>query len=151
MAQVKIGQGAWVVVCDGGKALILENIGDDAYPDLRIVEHRKHEHPPTSALGTDSPGTTHQSGATMRSSVGQTDWHDEAEREFLVALAGRLDKAVTGKETRAVVVVAPPRALGMIRKAYTDHVRQALVEEIDKDLVALPVKDIEAHLFARPK
>ena len=151
MGQLKVGQGAWVIVCDGRKALILENTGDDAYPDLRIVENQKREDPPTSAIGSDSPGTVHQSSETMRSSVGQTDWHDEAERLFLAALAARLDRAVTGRETRALVVVAPPRARGMKRTGYTAHVRAALVDEIDKDLVALPVKDIEANLFGKRK
>ena len=149
MTHLKVGPGAWVVVCDGRKALILANIGDEAYPDLRIIENRQHEDKPTSDLGTGAPGRVHQSSTVMRSAVEQTDWHDEAERDFLVALAGRLDKAVTGKETGALAIVAPPRALGMIRKAYSAHVREALVAEIDKDLVALPVKDIEAHLFPK--
>ena len=48
MAQLKVGTGAWVVVCDGRKILILENKGDDAYPDLRTVEHREQETPKTS-------------------------------------------------------------------------------------------------------
>ena len=151
MAQLKVGPGAWVVVCDGRKALIFENKGDDAYPDLRTVENRLHEEQPTSALGVDKPGTVHQSSSQKRSSVEQTDWHDESERAFLVALADRLDKAVMAKETRSLAVVAPPRALGMLRKAYSAHVKEALVAEIDKDLVALPVKDIEVHLFGKRK
>ena len=35
MAGLKIHNGEWVVVCDGGKALILENAGDTVFPDLR--------------------------------------------------------------------------------------------------------------------
>jgi protein required for attachment to host cells len=45
-------------------------------------------------------------------------------------------------------MIAPPRALGMIRQAYTQHLRGALRAEIDKDLVKLPLHEIEKHLTA---
>jgi protein required for attachment to host cells len=34
----------------------------------------------------------------------------------------------------------------MIRQAYTQHLRGALRAEIDKDLVKLPLHEIEKHL-----
>jgi protein required for attachment to host cells len=40
MSKLKIDQGEWVVVCDGRKALILENIGDHISPNLRTAETR---------------------------------------------------------------------------------------------------------------
>jgi protein required for attachment to host cells len=45
-------------------------------------------------------------------------------------------------------MVASPRALGMIRADYTDAVRRALHGEVDKDLVKLPVYEIEKQLLA---
>ena len=35
MTKMKIGTGDWIVVCDGRKALILENLGDRMFPNLR--------------------------------------------------------------------------------------------------------------------
>ncbi len=35
MAKLKIAQGDWVLVCDGSKALVLENDGDDRFPNLQ--------------------------------------------------------------------------------------------------------------------
>jgi protein required for attachment to host cells len=147
MADVKIGENGWVVVCDGRKAIVLENVGDAAYPDLRVKDTEVHEAPRTSDLGTDKPGTVHQSHEAMRSSVGQTDWHDREEEAFLRSLADRLDKAVVGKETTGVVIVAPPRALGMIRKAYSHALRQAIVAEIDKDLTGVPADELEERIL----
>ena len=43
MTKMKIGTGDWIVVCDGRKALILENIGDRMFPNLHTKE--VHEHP----------------------------------------------------------------------------------------------------------
>ena len=81
-----------------------------------------------------------------RSAVDQTDWQDQSERAFLEDLAGRLDAAVTSGEAKAVIMVAPPRALGVLRPAYSPHLRQALRAEIDKDFVRMPVHEIERHL-----
>jgi protein required for attachment to host cells len=43
-------------------------------------------------------------------------------------------------------MVAPPRALGVLRHAYSHNLRAALRAEIDKDFVKLPVHEIEKHL-----
>ena len=149
--ELKLRQGTWVVVCDGRKSIVLENIGDETYPDLRTKTALEAEAAPTSALGADRPGRVHQSVGTARSAVEQTDWHDRDEEEFLRALAGRLDKAVEAKEVSHLVIVAPPRALGVLRKAWSQHVRDAIVAEIDKDLASHPVPDIEKHLFGERK
>ena len=45
-------------------------------------------------------------------------------------------------------MVAPPRALGIIRQAYSPHVRSALRGEVDKDFVKMPVHEIEKKLAA---
>jgi protein required for attachment to host cells len=78
----------------------------------------------------------------------QTDFHDQAEQRFLCDLAKRLDTAVLGGETKALILVAPPRALGVLRQAYSQNLRNALRAEIDKDLVRMPVDEIERHLAA---
>jgi protein required for attachment to host cells len=148
MTKMKIGTGDWIVVCDGRKALILENLGDRVFPNLRTKEVHEHPDLSTSAQGGASPGTVHQSMGGARSSVEQTDWHDESERAFLKALAARLDVAVTSGETTGLTMVASPRALGMIRLDYSVAVRKALHGEVDKDLVKMPVHEIEKQLLA---
>ena len=148
MAISKIKHGEWVVVCDGRKALILENMGDAKFPNLRLRETHEQSDSPTHLQGTDNPGRVHASVGKSRSSVEQTDWHDLAERAFLRDLAARLDAAIVAKQTKHLFVVAPPRALGMLREAYTPQVRKALQGEIDKDLIGIPIHEIEKRLFA---
>jgi protein required for attachment to host cells len=148
MTKIRIGTGDWIVVCDGGKALILENRGDRVFPNLHTREVHEQPNPSTHAQGSDAPGRVHQSNGGGRSSVEQTDWHDESERSFLKNLAERLDLAVTSGETSAVTMVASPRALGMIRSDYSAAVRKALHGEIAKDLIKMPVHEIEKQLLA---
>lgn len=148
MNKMKIGTGDWIVVCDGRKALILENLGDRVFPNLHKKEVHEHKDASTRAQGSDAPGSVHQSIGSARSSIEQTDWHDQSERAFLKALADRLNVAVTTGETTALTIVASPRALGMIRPDYSDAVRKAVHGEIAKDLVKMPIHEIEKQLLS---
>lgn len=146
MEPVRIRARDWVVVCDGRKALILENVGNAIEPRLETKESRQHDDAPTREQGTDAPPRVVWPASGQRSVIEQTDWHDEAERAFLVGLAQRLDGAVSKGEAERLILVAPPRALGMIRKAYSPALRQAIGAEIEKDYTRLPVREIERHL-----
>lgn len=149
MSKLKIHPGEWVVVCDGAKALVLENTGDERFPNLKTREVYQQEDPPTHEQGTDAPGRAFGSVGSTRASVEQTDWHEQGERRFLERLAARLDAAVRSGEAKSIVIAAPPRALGALRQAYSDSLRNALAAEIDKDLVKMPVHEIEKHLAAQ--
>ena len=148
MNKLKLRQGDWIVVCDGNKALILENIGDEKFANLQTKEVYQQDNPPTQAQGSDAPGRSINSVGHGRSAMQQTDWHDQAEREFLQDLAGRLDAALGAGDTNSIMIVAPPRALGVLRQDYSPNLRKAVREEIDKDYVKLPVHEIEKHLVA---
>ena len=148
MTEVKIDHGAWVVVCDGAKALVLENAGNRKTPNLRTKEVYEHDDPKTHELGTDKPGRSLSSVGNGHSAMEQTDWHDMEEQRFLAQLAARLDKAVLGGDTPSLIVVAPPRALGVLRKAFTSHVRQAIRADVEKDYVKLTVDVIARHLVS---
>jgi protein required for attachment to host cells len=141
-----IRHGEWVVVCDGAKALILENSGDIKLPNLKTVRVFEQKDLATHELGTDAPGRAINSVGNMRSSVDQTDWHDQSERTFLAQLAQYLDEVISSGKAKSIIVVAPPRALGMIRPAYSHVVKGAVRAEVDKDFVKMPVHEIAKHL-----
>ena len=146
MEKMKIEQGDWVVVCDGAKALVFENVGDAKFPNLKTKEVYEQEVPATSELGTDAPGRAVNAIDGRRSSMEQTDWHDEAEKSFLGKLSGLLHHAVEQGQATSVIVVAPPRALGILRQNYTPQLQKAIRAELGKDYVRMPVHEIEKHL-----
>ena len=148
MAKLKLHPGEWVVVCDGAKALVLENVGDEKFPNLKTREVYQQEDLTTRDQGTDAPGRAISSVGEARAAMEQTDWHDQSERRFLEKLAARLDAAVQAGEAKSLVIAAPPRALGALRQVYTHGLRGAVAAEVDKDLVKLPVHEIEKHLAA---
>jgi protein required for attachment to host cells len=147
MSKVKVQHGDWVVVCDGKKALVLENAGDEKFLNLKTREVREQPDLSTHEQGADAPGRS-ISADGRRSAVAQTDWHDQSEQKFLHTLVEHLETEVHAGKVKAVVIVAPPRALGMLRKVYTQGLRGALRAEVDKDLVKLPLDEIEKHLVA---
>src|SRR5882757_5473204 len=94
LMDMKMDHGMWVVVCDGAKALVLENAGNRKTPNLKTKEVFQQDDPKTHEVGTDRPGRTSNSVGGARSALEQTDWHDQEEQRFLAKLAARLDKAV---------------------------------------------------------
>jgi protein required for attachment to host cells len=146
MSKIAIAPDDWVVVCDGSKWLILKNKGNAARPNLVVREERTAENPPTREQGSDRPGRARSPASGQRSAVGQTDWHDEAEQSFLTALAKRLDDAVQAGDTRGIVLMAAPRALGMIRPHLSGAVAKLIHGEVAKDYARMPVDQIEKRL-----
>jgi len=148
MSNVLVRRGDWVVVCDGKKALVLENVGDTKILNLKAREVHEQPDAKTREQGTDAPGRSINSVDSRRSAMEQTDWHDQEETRFLQRLASHLDAEVNAGNTKSVIMVAPPRALGVLRQAYSQNLRNVLRAEIDKDLVRMPVDEIEKRLAA---
>jgi len=147
MNNLKIRAGEWVVVCDGAKALVLENAGDDVFPNLKTREVHTHANAPTREHGTVAAPRARQTdagGGKTATAAGA----DDGERSFLVDVAGRLDAALGAGEVKSMVVVAPPKALGILRGAYSPALASAVRAELDKDLVNVPVDQIERRLTA---
>jgi protein required for attachment to host cells len=147
MAKASIPHNAYVFIGNGHKALVLRNDGNAQFPNLkteRVFVDR--ENPSTHEQGSDRPGRSHSSVGPGRSSVSQTDWHDLEEHRFAQEVAAALEKIVRERRVEALIVVAPPRALADLRKAFHDDVKKKIVAEIDKDLTGHPIHEIEKHL-----
>ena len=149
MAEVASKSREWIVVCDGAKALVFENTGDALSPKLETREVYQQQDLATRDLGTAAPGRLMNSVGSARSAVEQTDWHAQAEEDFLRTIAERLNDAVTKGETKSLILIAAPRALGVLRQLITPAVQDAIRAEIGKDYVNMPVHEIETHLTAR--
>jgi protein required for attachment to host cells len=144
MLKISFDRGDWVLVCDGARALILENVGDEKFPNLRTREAIEEPHERTRLQGADAPGRVHASVGAARSAVEQTDWKGQAEIAFLEALLERLEHEPA--PIPRLHVVAPPKALGVLRQAYGHRVKSVLGAEIAKDLTGMPVHEIERML-----
>jgi protein required for attachment to host cells len=146
MVEFSVGNGAWVLVGDGRRALFFQNHGDADLLDLRVIETRIDENPATREQGSDKPGRSFASKGGVRSAVEDADWHELEEERFARAMADRINQAAESGELHAIAIVAPPRALGEIRKDLSTKAQSKVVGELAKDLTRHPLKDIEKAL-----
>ena len=138
-----------VLVADGRKLLFLRNEGDDAYPNL-VVEHAEEQaNPKDSDQKSDAPGLSFSSVGSGRSTMDEVDFHQQEEDRFAAETAEMLKARALRNDYDALVVVAPPRTLGELRKHYHKEVERRLVAEVPKDLVNVPVAEIEKVLQAQ--
>lgn len=146
---IRVRHADWLVICDGRKALLYENGGDAEYPILHAKEVMEHKVEAERDMDTDRPGRVQEAGTTARSAIEPTDHHDLEEKAFVARLANRLDELVSAGQIHHLIIAAPPRSLGAIRKHYTPALRAAIRDELDQDLVKMPVAEIQDKFAVR--
>jgi len=137
-----------VLVADGRKLLLLRNHGDEAMPDLRTEAHdeqdlaRDHERKTDLAGQSPAPANTGLGGGTMT----ETDYQQQDEDRWAVAAADLLRTRALANDFPALVVVAPPKTLGVLRQHYHKAVKALLIGELAKEMTDRPLPEIEALL-----
>lgn len=137
-----------VLVADGRKMLFLRNEGDDVHPNLVVETAEERANPATRDQATDAAGQASSPQGHAQSSMEPTDFHQLEEDRFAAEAADLLKRRAFANEFDTLVVVAPPRTLGELRKHYHKEVSQRLAGELDKDLTGHPIPDIEKALLA---
>jgi protein required for attachment to host cells len=77
-----------------------------------------------------------------------TDFHQLEEDRFAADTAELLKKRALRNDFDNLIIVAPPRSLGELRKHYHKEVERRISGEIAKDLTRHPVVEIEKILMA---
>ena len=134
---------ALVLVADGRKMLFFRNHGDENQIDLRTEAHDEREDAKDSELKTDSAGAGAQSAGYGRPAMEETDYHQQEEDKWVREAADELKKRALRNDYDALVIVAPPKALGVLRKALHKEVEKRIVKTINKEMTDRPIPDIE--------
>ena len=138
--------GCLVLVCDGSKAVFYKNVGTALAISLSAISSLEEHHAPTRELGTDRPGRTVNPANGSRSAVEGTDWHQRAETEFIARVAARLEQLLPDHPTTSLILIAPQRALGILRDRMQGAAKGITSLEIAKDLVKTPKPQLEDYL-----
>jgi protein required for attachment to host cells len=141
----------WFVVANSGQsrgfvfdkdARALSELGEAAMsaPDVRTAVHN---------LKSDRPGRSFSSsGGNLRHSIEpHHDYHKAEKHKFIAGLAAFLDESVSKKQFDHLVIAAPQRSLGELRKVLSDRVRATVSGEIAKDLTKAPMKALGRQLI----
>jgi protein required for attachment to host cells len=134
----------WVVVADGSRSKVFQAAGKGK---IEMKSETAVPHPPSRDIDADRPGRTFDSaGVGRHAKEPPTDPHDKAETDFLHALAQQLSAAREKKAFDRLIVIAPPRALGVLRAAYSKKLASAVSKELAHDLTGFETPALEAYL-----
>ncbi len=144
---MQIAHDSYVLVADGAKMLFFRNEGDAQNLNLTVIAAEQQADQRDRDIKTDlagqKPGSPGQYGG---STANEADFHRQAEDRFAAEAAERLNRAALANEFERLIVVAPPKTLGELRKHYHKQVESRITAEIAKDLTGHPVDRIEAVL-----
>ena len=137
---------ALVLVADGRKMLFFRNLGDENQIDLRTEAHEARKERKDRDLRTDSPGSVKQSAGFGRSTYEETDFHQQEEDRWIKDAAEELKARVLRNDFEALAIVAPPKALGVLKKCLHKEVQRRIICTVNKEMSGRPIPDIEALL-----
>jgi protein required for attachment to host cells len=137
-----------VLVADGRKSLFFRNEGDGDFPNLVVEAKEVHDNPAHHEQASDTAGMSMKTKDGRGGSMEEVDFHQQEEDRFAADTADMLKARALSNDYDKLVVVAPPRTLGELRKHYHKEVEERLLAEVPKDLVNLPVPEIERILRA---
>lgn len=149
---MQIPHDACVLVADGRKMLFFRNEGDATMPNLVVEDQQQQANPADHHQKRDADGQASSlRGGNFQSGggdLGSQDYHQQAEDEFAAQAAELLKQRALANAFEALIVVAPPKTLGEMRKHYHKAVSDRLTGEIAKDLTGHPVDRIEQLIVA---
>jgi|SRR6185437_10889024 protein required for attachment to host cells len=152
-AEPKIRSGAmkptktWIVVADGDQAKIFEHDGPGK--GLHVVKDLQLEqaHLKARDIMADKPGRAgNTQGPGSRSGIEyHTDPVEVREQRFVERLADLLDKKHAEGAFQRLVIAAAPAALGDLRPALSEEVKETILAELPKDLTNVPTAKLGEH------
>lgn len=137
----------WILIADGAQARIACNDGPGRGLALAHEETFHGRNVAGREIMSDRPGRTVDKARQGRHAMEpHSDPREVEKRRFLREMVALLDDAAKRNSFDRLILVAPPRALGMLRGELSESLRARLEGELDKDLTQVPVHDLAQHL-----
>ena len=137
----------WILIADGARARIVVNESPGAgiepvYPYVFAASSA-----PARDYGADKPGRTHSPGGARQTSYQpREDWHAFEKGKFATEIAQILNRQAEAHAFDQLVLVAPPKIMGILRAALKGPVGSRVVAEVVKDLTHLSDHELKPHL-----
>lgn len=135
----------WVLVADGAQAQVFEHGGPGK--GLTPIKDLHFEQEPLRArdINSDRPGRHFGGGVGSRSGMEDSDPVAVREERFVKGLAEKLETMRQQGRFDRLIIAAAPSALGDLRPALSDQVKQTIMAELPKDLTNVPKGQLERH------
>ena len=140
----------WILVADSARARIFE-IGAQDGQLFEVGGYANPEaHTKPSDTGYDKPPRAQESVGGARHAIEpHTDPHDKPAEKFAHGLAEILEHGRVEHAYTRLLLVAPPRFLGMLRGELSPRVQKTVVGEIHHDYVHTPLHQVGALIAAQ--
>lgn len=120
------------------KGFVLTLLKEFEHPEIKL---KKSEH-----LTTDKPGSYQANGSKHGSYEAKTDPKDVEIDRFTKEIADELNRARNANAYDGLILVAAPAMMGRLNKHLDKHVESMIVKEIQKDIVALPHRELSQFI-----
>lgn len=139
----------WVVVADAGRARIfgldrdtgsLSEREDYAHNEARLARRR---------LVSDRQGQLTSSTGRHHAVGTEVSPREQEDRHFAADIAGRLNDARAAGALERIMLVAPPKFLGLLREGLDDITRKRVDVELALDLTSLGTDEIRERITGR--
>ncbi|NIA70333.1 host attachment protein [Pelagibius litoralis] len=138
---------SWIVVADGAHARILENDGPGKGLTPLTAEETNRTPRPSREIDADRPGRTHdRMGPGRHAMEPPSDAHRNEKRRFAEDLAQQLNTAVLRHRYDRLILIAPAKTLGDLRRSLNKEATARIHGELPKDLTPIADGDLADHL-----
>jgi len=141
---MRINETTLVLVADGQNATFFKNTASGQTITLTEVHSMGLVNEADRDISDDRPGHAHVGMSERRTSYEHNDKHQANETAFLEGVAAMADKLMA--QFDALVLIAEPRALGVLRQVMAPAVLSKAVTQMDKDYTKTPIPELEALL-----
>lgn len=137
----------WIVLADASRARVLasdvtfdevEEVADLLHPEGRLH---------TSELMSDDRGRSQSGPGGVHTALdAHTDRHEVEHGLFARELADAIAHGLDEGRYEALVLVAPPHFLGLLRRELPERVTARVHMQLDRDLTRLPLREVSQAL-----
>lgn len=145
---MRLAPNTLVLVADGRKILLLRNDGTATDPNLTVEYGEEQDNPRDSEQKSDRAGQHPSGGGASQASAGENDYHQQGEDRFAAHAAELLNTRALKQDFDDLIVIAPPKTLGVLRGQYHKEVKDRLVAELPKAMTGQSTDSITQMLIA---
>ena len=140
----------WVLVADRARARLFNLVGEGSQLDeLRDVANPDARVPAADVVRDRKPRTQESMGSARHAIEPHTTLEEKVSERFARELEVVLEEGRVQHRYERLVLVAPPGFLGTLNQILGKQLRGHVVLEVNKDLSALPPREIHAHIASQ--
>lgn len=138
----------WILVCDASRAVLYgTEKREDEWQLLRALSEPESRMK-TSELTPTEPGHAAKSKGGTRHTAFETETTAKGASigRFAQKLADALDEGITGRQYDRLVLIAPPRFLGLVKQRLSAETAASLCATVSKDYTLCNAREVRERV-----